>query len=626
MLGNVTGFRLLKDCTMVENCGKESIKLMRAINLFTYTRIQQDYSTEYSNILSQREKREKVKEHEFDALRKFVELLRNKNVEIEVFEGFFYSFKIEQIGKEFDLLKIDKGNLVLNIELKSEQIEEEKIKKQLKQNKYYLNYLANDIKLFTFVGETQEVYQYVDGSIIKSSIDILLNVMRLFVAYESEGVETLFKANQYLISPINTPEVFLQGQYFLTKQQENIKQNILDIVYKDNEATFFLGITGKAGTGKTLLLYDIARTVAESNNRCCVVHSGILSEGHCYLNNHWSDVSVIAAKDLKGDGSNILLNYDFILVDESQRIYVSAVDAIKKIALENGKVVIFSYDFGQALSHAEEKRDIPSILRQIEGFQEFSLSEKIRTSKEIASFYKTLLDLNDRARAYMNYSNIEILYANHVGEALELIDLYEKKYGYVFIAYTQSVYIRSVIDIYPNKHDTHHVIGQEYDKVMIIVDENFRYDESGKIQGKKHPNPDYRFYKLLYQGVSRAREKLCILVVNNYKMFKQISDIKYHMLENYQYNDNTNSVISAKTLNKMDKVIKDTITGLKTYDAETISDAVNMIKEELLERKPRRNVIRSGIKLLNIVAIKNADDESIAQCVQQFIDYVSQYA
>ena len=599
---------------------------MRAINLFTYTRIQQDYSTEYSNILSQREKREKVKEHEFDALRKFVELLRNKNVEIEVFEGFFYSFKIEQIGKEFDLLKIDKGNLVLNIELKSEQIEEEKIKKQLKQNKYYLNYLANDIKLFTFVGETQEVYQYVDGSIIKSSIDILLNVMRLFVAYESEGVETLFKANQYLISPINTPEVFLQGQYFLTKQQENIKQNILDIVYKDNEATFFLGITGKAGTGKTLLLYDIARTVAESNNRCCVVHSGILSEGHCYLNNHWSDVSVIAAKDLKGDGSNILLNYDFILVDESQRIYVSAVDAIKKIALENGKVVIFSYDFGQALSHAEEKRDIPSILRQIEGFQEFSLSEKIRTSKEIASFYKTLLDLNDRARAYMNYSNIEILYANHVGEALELIDLYEKKYGYVFIAYTQSVYIRSVIDIYPNKHDTHHVIGQEYDKVMIIVDENFRYDESGKIQGKKHPNPDYRFYKLLYQGVSRAREKLCILVVNNYKMFKQISDIKYHMLENYQYNDNTNSVISAKTLNKMDKVIKDTITGLKTYDAETISDAVNMIKEELLERKPRRNVIRSGIKLLNIVAIKNADDESIAQCVQQFIDYVSQYA
>ncbi|MBD5097316.1 MAG: ATP-binding protein [Lachnospiraceae bacterium] len=611
---------------MVENCGKESIKLMRAINLFTYTRIQQDYSTEYSNILSQREKREKVKEHEFDALRKFVELLRNKNVEIEVFEGFFYSFKIEQIGKEFDLLKIDKGNLVLNIELKSEQIEEEKIKKQLKQNKYYLNYLANDIKLFTFVGETQEVYQYVDGSIIKSSIDILLNVMRLFVAYESEGVETLFKANQYLISPINTPEVFLQGQYFLTKQQENIKQNILDIVYKDNEATFFLGITGKAGTGKTLLLYDIARTVAESNNRCCVVHSGILSEGHCYLNNHWSDVSVIAAKDLKGDGSNILLNYDFILVDESQRIYVSAVDAIKKIALENGKVVIFSYDFGQALSHAEEERDIPSVLRQIEGFQEFSLSEKIRTSKEIASFYKTLLDLNDRARAYMNYSNIEILYANHVVEALELIDLYEKKYGYVFIAYTQSVYIKSVIDIYPNKHDTHHVIGQEYDKVMIIVDENFRYNESGKIEGKKHPNPDYLFYKLLYQGVSRAREKLCILVVNNYKMFKQISDIKYHMLENYQYNDNTNSVISAKTLNKMDKVIKDTIMGLKTYDAETISDAVNMIKEELLERKPRRNVIRSGIKLLNIVAIKNADDESIAQCVQQFIDYVSQYA
>ncbi len=85
-----------------------------------------------------------------------------------------------------------------------------------------------------------------------------------------------------------------KGQYLLTLQQEEIKNNILTIV--ENVSSVF-GITGKAGTGKTLLLYDIARTLAGLDNKCCVVHSGILCEGHDYLNKYWNNVSVIAAKN-----------------------------------------------------------------------------------------------------------------------------------------------------------------------------------------------------------------------------------------------------------------------------------------------------------------------------------------
>lgn len=96
---------------------------MKAINLFTYTRVQPDYSTEYANLLTQRETKGKVKKHEYETLKKFVELLQSKGLDISDQEGFFYSFKIEQIGKEFDLLKIEKDRLVLNIELKSELIE-----------------------------------------------------------------------------------------------------------------------------------------------------------------------------------------------------------------------------------------------------------------------------------------------------------------------------------------------------------------------------------------------------------------------------------------------------------------------------------------------------------------------
>lgn len=89
---------------------------MKAINIYTYSRIQEDMATEFENILSKRSKKLKVKLQEFDAIRSLVNMLLGIGVEIKDFENFFLSFMIEQIGKEFDLIRLDKDNLVLNIE------------------------------------------------------------------------------------------------------------------------------------------------------------------------------------------------------------------------------------------------------------------------------------------------------------------------------------------------------------------------------------------------------------------------------------------------------------------------------------------------------------------------------
>lgn len=89
---------------------------MKAINIYTYSRIQEDMATEFENILSKRSKKLKVKLQEFDAIRSLVNMLLGIGVEIKNFENFFLSFMIEQIGKEFDLIRLDKDNLVLNIE------------------------------------------------------------------------------------------------------------------------------------------------------------------------------------------------------------------------------------------------------------------------------------------------------------------------------------------------------------------------------------------------------------------------------------------------------------------------------------------------------------------------------
>ena len=57
-----------------------------------------------------------------EEIKTLVDLLRNMETEIKYFENLFTSFTIEQIGKEFDLIKIDMDTLVLNIELKSEDV------------------------------------------------------------------------------------------------------------------------------------------------------------------------------------------------------------------------------------------------------------------------------------------------------------------------------------------------------------------------------------------------------------------------------------------------------------------------------------------------------------------------
>ena len=554
---------------------------MKAINIYTYSRIQKDMATEFENILSKRSKKLKVKPQEFDAIRSLVNMLLGIGVEIKDFEIFFLSFTIEQIGKEFDLIKLDKDNLVLNIELKSEEVGVEAIQNQLEKNRYYLKHLAPDVRLYTFVETGKELYKYTSKGLQLVGVEDLKDTMQLFQESLGENLESLFQANSYLISPLNSHQKFMYGDYFLTNQQHDIKKKIVDLILL-NDKEYVLGITGKAGTGKTLLLYDIIKEIAERGENCCLIHSGILCDGHRILSAKWDNVTIFSAKELNGDGVENLKRYQFIFVDESQRIYSSTFEKIIKEVISESKTVIFAYDYAQSLSITEEERNIPAKLQKIDGFTVYTLSNKIRTSKEIASFTRTMMNLNNRARGYMDYSDIDVLFANNIEEAKRLINLYDEK-GYIFISYTQSMYYRNSIDLYPNNYDTHHVIGQEYDKVMIMMDKNFRYDKERRIQGKEHPNPDLLFYKLLYQAISRAREKLCVLIVENYKLFSDILNIKFDMLSRYQYKENnTNITLSVKKLNRLTKSIKDKLSEVHDNYSLTISETVDMINDELM--------------------------------------------
>lgn len=497
---------------------------MNAVNLYVLTR---DISSEiyplYEKCISHRDEELRIREGEISVINIIVNNLLLERIMPKFFDGWYYSFSIPQISKEFDLLKIGTNNIVINIEIKEQEVDEARISRQLTQNRYYLSNISDKIYSYTCMrtnDDRVELYELVDGELKEVTFMELKNTIELIDESIDESIENFFRPRDYLISAINTPDRFLRNEYFLNNQQEQIKKRVIDGLLIEGYKMW--GIRGGAGTGKTLLLYDIAKKLAE-RFRICIIHSGILSQGHMYLNTQLENVTIIDAKHARRDR---LVPYDFICVDETQRLYKTTIDIILELIGNNDILgCVFSYDYMQCLSKSERRRNNPERLRQVDGYKEEKLSERIRTNKEMFSFIRSLIRLTDASHKPMRYDCIEILYANSEHDADLLLDIYIRK-DYKFITLTPSQYVTNGIDHYACYDNSHQVIGQEFDKVVIILDDNFRYNESGELEGREHPNPDYLFPRLFYQNITRAREKLCIIVLNNPSMFEKMLKIK----------------------------------------------------------------------------------------------------
>ena len=78
----------------------------------------------------------------------------------------------------------------------------------------------------------------------------------------------------------------------------------------------------------------------------------------------------------------------------------------------------------------------------------------------------------------------------------------------------------------PGKREcAHSVIGQEFDKVAVVIDDRFMYDSDGKLYGS---NIYYSQRQMLYQIITRTRKELCLVIVNNPTMLNRCLDILGH--------------------------------------------------------------------------------------------------
>ena len=426
----------------------------------------------------------------------------------EKLSGFIYGYIVPQLNKEFDLIKITEKTC-LNIELKSENVASEKVRKQLVQNRHYLKLLnKSNLILYTYISSTGKLIK-LDGkdNPIECQLDELSSVLDL-IESESEQIDLdqVFTPNNILVSPLNATDRFLHGDYLLTENQEKIKKDILSYICGITTDRF-VGLTGGPGTGKTLLIYDIARELSKGQ-KILLVHSGILCEGHDTLNQHLENIKIISAKELR---LREIKDVDIVIVDEAHRLYTESLEKVERWVKKAKTTCLFSYDAGQVLSSAERYRNTAKRIDTLCLPHIFKLTNRIRTNKELGLFITCLRDLS-KYRSEFSFPNVHIFYEPQKKNAMRKVERLKKE-GYTFISYTSS-FVNHEIDYQKDKYNTHTVIGQEFDSVCMLIGNYFYYTPAGKLAARTHPNPDYLFEQLLYQGLTRVRRKIALIVMS----------------------------------------------------------------------------------------------------------------
>jgi hypothetical protein len=465
-----------------------------------------------------------IKDRELITLKRLCSYIKSALNDHYYFDNYYINYKIPQIGKEFDLLRIGEDTL-LNIELKSEQMDENKILEQLQRNFYYLSFLGRTIDCYTFLtdGDIDKLYYYNSlTNVLELVQDINHLLLKIYNLRDTniENIDRLFEPCNYLISPFNTTDAFISSRYFLTNRQEEIKEEII-VEIENNSAIKIFSIAGRAGTGKTLLTYDIAKQLMINGKSVAVIHCAQLNEGINRLNTSFGWKIIPIARY----GSYDLSFYDVLIIDESQRL--ERTQLTRLISDFSSKFIIFSHDVNQKLNRANDASFIVSKIEEEIANKKYKLNNKIRHNESLSSFIKKLFNFNTidfDNLTKKDYKNINIYFTKDENDA-SIYTSYLKSLGWEHIYLTTSMYNPEALDRvkFTAQSSSHDVIGQEYENVVIVLDKHFYYTVDNKLSynARAYYNP----LETLFQAITRTRKKLSLVIVDNDEFYKKCIQI-----------------------------------------------------------------------------------------------------
>lgn len=489
---------------------------MKSVSVYAITRQQNmEQLQKLERQLSGREHFLRLREWELDSMRALVKQLELHMQKVSALR-FFYSFQIPRLGKEFDLIQI-KDEHIVNIELKSGAVSDEMIKKQLIQNRYYLSVLTRPIYSYTYISSENRLVRLTNHDhIVEADWESLCDILGRDSRDYQGDIEELFKAEYYLISPLTDPVKFLNKEYFLTSQQRDIRRQILRKIRAEHSGYFLF--TGLPGTGKTLLLYDIAMELSD-RRKVCMIHCSEAGKKWEILHERLHRIDFLSDSRLLDDGKDIFAEYSAVLVDEAHLLSVEKLRFILRCA--GDRPVIFSSDSEDMISPYELDRGNLHVIEGLQGIQIFRLTNRIRTNAELSSFIQNIMHI-PAGRRLKEYPHIEVVYANDDGEAANLLEDYRAR-GYWYKADGGNSYGSR------NAEPSGGV-----DSLVVVMDDHYYYDEEGYLRSLEAKDRANVFnVRSLFHYLNQAKEILAIVVKGNPEVYAGLMNVLQGKREKY---------------------------------------------------------------------------------------------
>ena len=477
---------------------------MKSISIYALTRKQNiEHLQKLEQQLSGREHMLKMKEWELESMRALVERLELHMQDVSALR-LFYSFQIPRLGKEFDLLQI-RENQIINIELKSGAVSEEAIQKQLIQNRYYLSALGKPIQSYTYISSQNRLMRLTNHDhVIEASWNQLCAALQKEGKDYSGDIENLFRAEWYLFSPLTEPNRFLNKEYFLTAQQRDIKRQIFKKIRE--EQTGYFSFSGLPGTGKTLLLYDIAMKLS-NRQQVCIIHCGEAGKKWEILHKRLQRIDFLTDNQLETQFS--LDDYHAILVDEAHLLSVEKLNVL--LDMSENRPIIFSSDSEEMISPKEMDQSTMKRMEDLPDLQTFRLTNRIRTNAELSSFIQNMMHLPVR-KNQNGYPHVSVVYANDEKEADTLVQDYVRQ-GYQYFQQMEGAElgVTAVRDTV---------------KMVVMLDERYYYDEDQYLRSRNPMQNGQSEVRRLFHLLNQAKENLAFVVKENETLYGILLDMK----------------------------------------------------------------------------------------------------
>ena len=477
---------------------------MKSISIYALTRKQNiEHLQKLEQQLSGREHMLKMKEWELESMRALVERLELHMQDVSALR-LFYSFQIPRLGKEFDLLQI-RENQIINIELKSGAVSEEAIQKQLIQNRYYLSALGKPIQSYTYISSQNRLMRLTNHDhVIEASWNQLCAALQKEGKDYSDDIENLFRAEWYLFSPLTEPNRFLNKEYFLTSQQRDIKRQILKKICE--EQTGYFSFSGLPGTGKTLLLYDIAMKLS-NRQQVCIIHCGEAGKKWEILHKRLQRIDFLSDNQLETQFS--LEDYHAILVDEAHLLSVEKLNVL--LNMSEDRPIIFSSDSEEMISPKEIDQSTMKRMEELPNLQTFRLTNRIRTNAELSSFIQNMMHLPVR-KNQNEFPHVSVVYANDTKEADTLVQDYIRQ-GYQYFSQmgNAELGITAVRDT---------------EQMVVMLDERYYYDEDQYLRSRNPMQNGQSEVRRLFHLLNQAKENLAFVVKENETLYGILLDMK----------------------------------------------------------------------------------------------------